>query len=174
MKVSEIFFSDREQREIFESLNKVLSYHLIDTETFNEIRAKQYEIDIDPIIKVIVQTMPFEDRMIGEVSFFSDNGYFKLLNAFSATRALSIIATIIDICEQEKDITVWTFTSKPGNGVSPEEAARKAKFYERVALKYAKDHSLFMVKFEKDAGHFFVLSKEKIEKDQIIRYIEIW
>jgi hypothetical protein len=184
MKLNEIKPIDISQ-EITEAFDTVLPYKLTDKINHNGALIVIYSIDSDPIIKVQIKAKQIKGLLVGEVSFFTDEHEFEMLNTSSSGQALSIIATVIDVCKKyinQLDILFFTAkllvpedNSEEATNKSLKEEKSKSRLYGRLAKKMATQYNLTFQSFTAKGDSGFVLSKDKqLTSTEIINYFGKW
>jgi hypothetical protein len=173
-------------KEIMESFDRVLPYTSDGDFISGGAKIFVYSIEgIEPVIKILVKTKIIQNLKIGELSFFTNERDFELLNVFSSGIALSIIATVIDLGKKfipQLDVIFFTSKILVQDDEAPDdykkaskEVKTKSRLYSRLAKRVAEENNLTYQSFtfKEDSG--FVLTKEQeITKADITAYYDEW
>jgi hypothetical protein len=162
--------------EITEAFDRILNYKSIGKFIEKDTRFFIYEIeDTDPIIKIQIKIKNIDNKFIGELSFFTDEFGFEQLNISSSGKALSIIATIIDLAQKfisQLDIIFFTCKIILDN---EKEIKSKSRIYSKLSKQIAQKNNLNYQSFKVKDDYGFVLSKdEELSSQQIIKYYNEW
>ena len=164
---------------MFEGFNKVIPYKLARQQNFKDIKGKWFAIETNPEIKAVINITPFQDLIIGEVGFYTEDTGHSLLNVFNAGQVGSLIATIKYICLSEEDVTTWFFSAKfdnthPNPEEAQEELERRKTFYFKLAWRFSKEHNLFYAVFDLGVNAFYILSKTKITSERLAAFKKLY
>lgn len=185
MKISELLSIDI-TKEIYEAFDRVLTYKSIAHKIQNNTNFFLYEIEnTKPLIKIQVKIKKIAEKMIGELSFFTDEFGFEQLNISSSGKALSIIATVADLAEKfipQLDIIFFTCKLIVPDDKSDEKWAKaekevktKSRIYSKLSRQLAIKNNLNYQSFTAKGDSGFILSKEvEILPTDIVKYYSDW
>ena len=173
-------FLSAEEIDLSESLDKIIDYKLVKTISQSGVEGFWYEIQSEPKLTVAMQLLSFQDKNVAEVSFYSEKTEFQALRKFNSGEAGSVLGTVIDICEKQKDVDIWFFSAKFVRNLNRteqqdvEEFSKRKSLYIRVSQRYARQHSLFFKTFSHGSHQFYIVSQEEVNKEFIIAFSKIW
>ena len=185
MKLTELFPIDI-TKEISEAFDRVLKYKSIGNKTEGDTKFFLYEIEnTKPLIKIQVKIKKIAGKIIGELSFFTDEHGFEQLNISSSGKALSVIATVANLAEKfipQLDIIFFTCKLIVPNDNSEEKWARaekevktKSRIYSKLSHQLATKNHLNYQSFTAKGDSGFVLSKDvEIKPADIVKYYGDW
>lgn len=166
-----------------EAFDRVLPYKSLGSFIKQDAKFFIYAIeDTNPLIKIQVKIKKISDKMIGELSFFTDEFGFDQLNISSSGKAISIIATVADLGKKfipQLDIIFFTakllVSDDTENLKAEKEVKSKSFIYGRITARVAKENNLNYQKFSINDDTGFLLTKDsEIEKADIIQYYNEW
>jgi len=185
MKLTDIKPLDITQ-EFMEAFDRIMEYKSLGSFQDKDSKIFIYSItNTEPLIKIQIKIKKIASRVIGELSFFTEELGFEQLNISSSGKAISIIATVADLGKKfipQLDILFCTCKlivpiddTEENWKKAKKEVKSKSFIYGKLAARFTKENDLSYQSFFAKVDYGYVLIKSgEISKSDIIKYYGEW